>query len=65
MITVPVIVLGFMLQWLFGVKLHWLPVAGVRDGPASYVDIHSTPRAGRKYAVSARPPCTSAASPPV
>ena len=37
MITVPVIVLGFMLQWLFGVKLHWLPVAGVRDGPASYV----------------------------
>ena len=30
MITVPVIVLGFMLQWLFGVKLHWLPVAGVR-----------------------------------
>ena len=30
MITVPVIVLGFMLQWLFGVKLHWLPVAGVQ-----------------------------------
>jgi ABC-type dipeptide/oligopeptide/nickel transport system permease component len=37
MITVPVIVLGFMLQWLFGVKLGWLPVAGIRDGPASYV----------------------------
>ena len=37
MITVPVIVLGFMLQWLFGVKLHWLPVAGIRDGALSYV----------------------------
>ena len=37
MITVPVIVLGFMLQCVFGVKLHWLPVAGIRDGPASYV----------------------------
>ena len=37
MITVPVIVLGFMLQYLFGVKLHWLPVAGIQDGPTSYI----------------------------
>lgn len=37
MITVPILVLGFVLQYLFGVKLHWLPVAGVRDGAASYV----------------------------
>src|SRR4051812_48941467 len=37
MITVPVIVLGFVLQYIFGVKLHWLPVAGIRDGPASYI----------------------------
>lgn len=37
MITVPVIVLGFVLQYVFGVKLHWLPVAGIRDGPSSYI----------------------------
>jgi ABC-type dipeptide/oligopeptide/nickel transport system permease component len=37
MITVPVIVLGFMLQYLFGVKLHWLPVAGIQDGAVSYI----------------------------
>jgi oligopeptide transport system permease protein len=37
MITVPVIVLGFVLQYVFGVKLHWLPVAGIRDGAASYI----------------------------
>jgi ABC-type dipeptide/oligopeptide/nickel transport system permease component len=37
MITVPILVLGFVLQYLFGVKLHWLPVAGIRDGAASYV----------------------------
>lgn len=37
MITVPVIVLGFMLQYVFGVKLGWFPVAGIRDGWKSYV----------------------------
>lgn len=37
MITVPILVLGFVLQYVFGVKLHWLPVAGIRDGAASYV----------------------------
>jgi ABC-type dipeptide/oligopeptide/nickel transport system permease component len=37
MITVPILVLGFVMQYLFGVKLHWLPVAGIRDGAASYV----------------------------
>ncbi|MDR0431989.1 MAG: ABC transporter permease [Bifidobacteriaceae bacterium] len=35
---VPVFVLGVLLQQLFGVRLGWLPVAGVRDGwPASYL----------------------------
>ncbi|MDR0593322.1 MAG: ABC transporter permease [Bifidobacteriaceae bacterium] len=35
---VPVFVLGVVSQQVFGVKLDWLPVAGVRDGwPASYV----------------------------
>jgi len=37
MITVPVIVLGFILQYTFGVKLGWFPVAGIRDGWKSYV----------------------------
>jgi oligopeptide transport system permease protein len=37
MITVPILVLGFVLQYIFGVKLHWLPVAGIRDGAASYI----------------------------
>jgi ABC-type dipeptide/oligopeptide/nickel transport system permease component len=37
MITVPILVLGFVLQYVFGVKLHLLPVAGIRDGAASYV----------------------------
>jgi oligopeptide transport system permease protein len=37
MLTVPIIVLGFTLQWLFGVKLGWFPVAGIREGWMSYV----------------------------
>ena len=37
MITVPTIVLGFILQYVFGVKLGWFPVAGIRDGWRSYV----------------------------
>ena len=37
LITVPVIVLGFVLQYTFGVKLGWLPVAGIREGWRSYV----------------------------
>jgi peptide/nickel transport system permease protein/oligopeptide transport system permease protein len=37
MITIPVIVLGFILQYIFGVKLGWFPVAGIQDGWKSYV----------------------------
>ena len=37
LITVPVIVLGFVLQFTFGVKLGWFPVAGIREGWRSYV----------------------------
>lgn len=37
MITVPVIVLAFVLQYVFGVKLKWFPVAGIREGWKSYV----------------------------
>ncbi|MGH8905217.1 MAG: ABC transporter permease [Egibacteraceae bacterium] len=36
-VSVPVFVLGYTAQLLFGVQLGWLPVAGIRDGWASYV----------------------------
>jgi oligopeptide transport system permease protein len=36
--SIPVFVLGATLQLIFGVKLHWLPVAGIQDGwPLSYI----------------------------
>ena len=37
LITVPVIVLGFLLQYTLGLKLGWFPVAGIREGWRSYV----------------------------
>jgi oligopeptide transport system permease protein len=37
LITIPIIVLGFLLQYIFGVKLHVLPVAGTVDGIKSYI----------------------------
>ncbi len=37
LITIPIIVLGFLLQYLFGVKFHVLPVAGTREGLKSYI----------------------------
>jgi oligopeptide transport system permease protein len=37
LITIPVFVLGFLAQLMFGVNLHWFPVAGVRQGWTSYV----------------------------
>jgi oligopeptide transport system permease protein len=37
LITIPIIVLGFLLQYLFGVKFHLLPVAGTKDGVKSYI----------------------------
>ena len=36
-IAVPDIVIGFALQYLFGVRLGWFPVAGISDGAKSYV----------------------------
>lgn len=37
-ISVPVFVLGFVAQYVFGVKLGWLPTAGISDGwPLSYI----------------------------
>jgi peptide/nickel transport system permease protein/oligopeptide transport system permease protein len=36
-ISIPVFVLGFVAQILLGVELGWLPIAGVREGLASYV----------------------------
>jgi ABC-type dipeptide/oligopeptide/nickel transport system permease component len=37
MITIPLLVLGFVLQYVFGIKLGWLPVAGIQGGWQSYV----------------------------
>jgi peptide/nickel transport system permease protein/oligopeptide transport system permease protein len=37
LLTVPIIVIGFALQYVFGVKLKVLPVAGIHDGWKSYV----------------------------
>ena len=37
-ISIPVFVLGFVFQYLFGVKLGWVPPAGIADGwPTSYI----------------------------
>lgn len=37
MITIPTLVVGFVLQYVFGIKLGWLPVAGIQAGWQSYV----------------------------
>jgi oligopeptide transport system permease protein len=37
LITVPIIVVAFVLQYVFGVKLKVLPVAGIQDGWKSYI----------------------------
>jgi ABC-type dipeptide/oligopeptide/nickel transport system permease component len=36
-IAIPIFVLGFMAQIIFGVKLGWFPVAGIREGWYSYL----------------------------
>lgn len=37
-ISIPVFVLGFVVQYVFGVKLGWFPPAGIQDGwPTSYI----------------------------
>jgi ABC-type dipeptide/oligopeptide/nickel transport system permease component len=35
--TIPVLVFAFVLQYVFGIKLRWFPVAGVQGGWMSYV----------------------------
>ncbi|MEP6972827.1 MAG: ABC transporter permease [Actinomycetota bacterium] len=37
LITIPTLVIGFVLQYVFGIKLGWLPVAGIQAGWQSYV----------------------------
>jgi oligopeptide transport system permease protein len=37
MITIPTLVVGFVLQYVFGIKLGWAPVAGIQAGWRSYV----------------------------
>ena len=36
-VSVPVFVLGFLAQLLFGAELGWFPVAGIQDGFRSYL----------------------------
>jgi oligopeptide transport system permease protein len=35
--TIPVLVFAFVLQYVFGIKLRWFPVAGIQGGWMSYV----------------------------
>jgi oligopeptide transport system permease protein len=35
-VSVPVFVLGFLAQLIFGAELGWFPIAGIRDGAISY-----------------------------
>ena len=35
--TIPTLVLAFVLQYIFGIKLGWFPVAGIQSGWTSYV----------------------------
>ncbi|MCB1263628.1 MAG: ABC transporter permease [Mycobacterium sp.] len=37
LVSIPVFVLGFLAQYLFGFKLGWFPIAGVADGWVSYL----------------------------
>ena len=37
LVSIPVFVLGFSLQYFLGVKLGWFPISGVNDGWRSYV----------------------------
>ena len=37
-IAVPIFVIGYVMQWVFGVKLQWVAPAGIQDGwPKSYI----------------------------
>lgn len=36
-VSVPVFVLGFVAQYVFGLQLNWFPIAGIQDGLYSYI----------------------------
>jgi ABC-type dipeptide/oligopeptide/nickel transport system permease component len=36
-ISIPILVLGFFAQFLFGLKLGWFPIAGINEGWYSYL----------------------------
>jgi oligopeptide transport system permease protein len=36
-VSIPILVLAFVAQLLFGLKLGWFPIAGTRDGLYSYI----------------------------
>jgi oligopeptide transport system permease protein len=36
-ISIPILVLGFFAQFIFGLKLGWFPIAGINDGWYSYL----------------------------
>ena len=37
MVALPTLVIGFLLQLVFGLNLGWFPIAGVNDGISSYI----------------------------
>ena len=37
LVSIPVFVLGFLAQFIFGFKLGWVPIAGIADGWFSYL----------------------------
>jgi oligopeptide transport system permease protein len=36
-ISIPILVLGFFAQFIFGLKLGWFPIAGIQEGWYSYI----------------------------
>jgi oligopeptide transport system permease protein len=36
-VAIPILVLAFLAQYVFGLKLGWFPIAGIQDGLYSYI----------------------------
>jgi oligopeptide transport system permease protein len=36
-VSIPILVLGFLAQYIFGLKLGWFPIAGINEGLYSYI----------------------------
>jgi oligopeptide transport system permease protein len=36
-VSIPILVLAFLAQYVFGLKLGWFPIAGIQDGWYSYI----------------------------